>query len=114
MIQIAAEVSEIAKKTRDGKIKPGELEGGSFTITNLGGIAGTHFTPIVNYPEAAILGMGRSYTEAGFIDNEWKPQIVLPLSLTYDHRLIDGADGARFIKWVIEAIEEPLILSLEG
>jgi len=114
MIQIAAEVSEIARKTREGKIKPGELEGGSFTITNLGGIAGTHFTPIVNYPEAGILGMGRSYIEAGYINDEWKPQIVLPLSLTYDHRLVDGADGARFLKWVIEAIEDPLVLSLEG
>lgn len=114
MVQIAAEISEIAKKTREGKIKPDELEGGSFTITNLGSIAGTHFTPIVNYPEAGILGMGRSYIEAGYIDNEWKPQLVLPLSLTYDHRLIDGADGARFLKWIIEAIEDPLVLSLEG
>ena len=114
MTQIAAEVSQIAQKTRAGKLTPQDMEGGCFTVTNLGNIGGTHFTPIVNYPEVAILGMGRTYITARYIDGEWKPQVVLPLSLSYDHRLIDGADGARFLKWIAEAIEEPLILSLEG
>lgn len=114
MVQIAAEVSQIAQKARDGKLAPQDMEGGCFTVTNLGNIGGTHFTPIVNFPEVAILGMGRAYTSAVYKDGEWQSQVVLPLSLSYDHRLIDGADGARFLKWIAEAVEEPLILSLEG
>jgi pyruvate dehydrogenase E2 component (dihydrolipoamide acetyltransferase) len=114
MIQIAADVTRIAEATRNGTVSPGDLQGGTFTVTNLGNIGGTHFTPIVNHPEVAILGMGRAYTEAGFEDGVCKPRIVLPLSLSYDHRLIDGAEGARFLRWIAEAIEEPLLLALEG
>ncbi len=115
MVEISKEVIDIAGKARTGKVSMDDLTGGTFTVTNLGPIGGTHFTPIVNFPEVAILGMGRAYTEAGF-DNQGHcvPRTVLPLSLSYDHRLIDGAEGASFLKWIVDAIEQPLILSLEG
>ena len=116
IIQIAAELSRLADKARSGKIGLEELQGGTFTVTNLGGIGGTHFTPIVNYPEVAILGIGRARREPAFTDKDGccQPRLMLPLSLSYDHRLIDGADGARFLRWVVEAIEEPLLIPLEG
>jgi len=116
IIQIAAEFFRLADKARSGKIGLEELQGGTFTITNLGGIGGTHFTPIINYPEVAILGIGRARREPAFADKDGccKPRLMLPLSLSYDHRLIDGADGARFLRWVVEAIEEPMLIPLEG
>ncbi len=113
MVDISAEIIEIAGKARTGKVTMDDLSGGTFTITNLGGIGGTFFTPIINHPEVAILGMGRSYLKADPTGDS-EPRIMLPLSLSYDHRLIDGADGATFLKWVVDAIEEPLLLSLEG
>jgi pyruvate dehydrogenase E2 component (dihydrolipoamide acetyltransferase) len=111
MVEIAAEITELAGKARSGKIQLPDLEGGTFTVTNLGRIGGAYFTPIVNYPEVAILGMGRSFTEANTDGSE---HTVLPLSLSFDHRVIDGADGAAFMGWIVEAIEQPLLLSLEG
>jgi pyruvate dehydrogenase E2 component (dihydrolipoamide acetyltransferase) len=90
------------------------MQGGTFTITNLGGIGGTHFSPIVNAPEVAILGVSRASTEAVFIDGKFEPRLMLPLSLSYDHRLIDGADAVRFLRWIVEALEEPFLLALEG
>jgi len=116
IIQIAVELSQQADKARSGKVALEDLQGGSFTITNLGGIGGTHFTPIVNFPEVAILGIGRARTEPSYQgkDGCCQPRLMLPLSLSYDHRLIDGADGARFLRWVVEAIEEPLLIPLEG
>jgi pyruvate dehydrogenase E2 component (dihydrolipoamide acetyltransferase) len=110
MVALASEISQIAEKARSGKITVEDLEGGTFTVTNLGRVGGTHFTPIINYPEVAILGMGRAYLEPGFEST----RTMLPLSLSFDHRIIDGADGAAFLGWVIEAIQEPLILALEG
>ena len=115
MIDISKQVIEIAGKARTGRVSMDDLTGGTFTITNLGSIGGSHFTPIVNYPEVAILGMGRAYVEAGFdAQGQCVPRTVLPLSLSYDHRLMDGAEGAAFLKWIVDAIEQPLILSLEG
>ena len=116
IVQIAAEMTQLADKARSGKIALDDLQGGSFTITNLGGIGGTHFTPIVNFPEVAILGVGRARLEPTFQgkDGCCQPRLMLPLSLSYDHRLIDGADGARFLRWIVEAIEEPLMIPLEG
>ncbi len=115
MIDISKEVIEIATKARTGKVTMDDLVGGTFTVTNIGPIGGTYFTPIVNFPEVAILGMGRAFIEAGFDDQgHCVPRTVLPLSLSYDHRLIDGAEGAGFLKWIVDAIEQPLILSLEG
>lgn len=116
IVQIAVELAQMAEKARAGKLALDEMQGGSFTVTNLGGIGGTHFTPIVNFPEVAILGVGRARMEPHFggKDGCCSPKLVLPLSLSYDHRLIDGADGARFLRWVVEAIEEPLLIPLEG
>jgi pyruvate dehydrogenase E2 component (dihydrolipoamide acetyltransferase) len=114
MIQIAVEVNQIAEKARKGKLALEDMQGGCFTVTNLGRVAGTYFTPIVNHPEVAILGMGRTFEEARFVNGTCVPRTVLPLSLSYDHRLIDGADGAEFLRWIVEAIEEPLLLSLQG
>jgi pyruvate dehydrogenase E2 component (dihydrolipoamide acetyltransferase) len=116
IIQLALELNQLGAKARAGKIGPADLTGGTFTITNLGGIGGSFFTPIINAPEVAILGVGRAQKEPCIHhkDQLCSPRLMLPLSLSYDHRLIDGADGARFIRWIIEAIEEPLLISLEG
>jgi pyruvate dehydrogenase E2 component (dihydrolipoamide acetyltransferase) len=114
IVQISAELSQISERARAGKLSLDEMQGSTFTITNLGGIGGTHFTPIVNYPEVAILGVSRGRVEPVFVDGEFKPRQMLPLSLSYDHRVIDGADGIRFLRWVVEALEQPFLLSLEG
>ncbi len=114
ILEISAELQELAGKARDKKIMPDEMQGASFTITNLGGIGGTSFTPIVNSPEVAILGMSRGTIEPVWKDGEFQPRMMLPLSLTYDHRIIDGADAARFLRWIAEAMEEPLLMALEG
>ncbi|MCC7495795.1 MAG: 2-oxo acid dehydrogenase subunit E2 [Fimbriimonadaceae bacterium] len=114
MLQIAVELGELAAKARAGKLTPDEMQGGSFTVTNLGGLGVGHFTPIVNSPEVAILGLGRATQEPVWVAGGWQPRLLLPLSLSFDHRLVDGADGARFLRWIVEAIEEPLMLVLEG
>jgi pyruvate dehydrogenase E2 component (dihydrolipoamide acetyltransferase) len=107
--ELSLELNEMAEKARTKKIKPDELQGANFTISNLGGIGGTSFTPIVNRPAVAILGVSRSQMEPVFIDGEFKPRMMLPMSLSYDHRLIDGADGARFLRWLCEAMQNPLV-----
>jgi pyruvate dehydrogenase E2 component (dihydrolipoamide acetyltransferase) len=115
MVDIAKDLGEIAKKARAGQISLADMEGGTFTITNLGGIGGSFFTPIVNSPEVAILGVGRAIMDPCIGKNEMcAPRLRMPLSLSYDHRIIDGADGARFLRWIVEAIEEPMLISLEG
>ncbi|MEE9326026.1 MAG: dihydrolipoyllysine-residue acetyltransferase [Cocleimonas sp.] len=96
LIEISQEIRELATKARDKKLKPSDMQGGCFTITSLGGIGGTQFTPIVNAPEVAILGVSRSKLEPQWNGKEFEPRLMLPLSLSYDHRVIDGADGARF------------------
>ena len=114
VLQLAVELKETAERVRQGKVSPDELQGGCFTITNLGGIGGTSFTPIVNFPEVAILGVSRTQVEPIYIDGEFQPRKMLPLSLSYDHRLIDGADAARFLRWIVEALEDPFFTLLEG
>jgi pyruvate dehydrogenase E2 component (dihydrolipoamide acetyltransferase) len=114
MVQLAVEIGEIAAKCREGKVQQSDLEGGTFTITNLGSIGGSHFTPIVNYPEVGIMGLGRAAKRPVFRGDNIEAGLFLPLSLSYDHRLIDGADAARFVRWIADAIEQPLLLSLEG
>lgn len=114
IIELSVELSAAAERARSRKLGLDEMEGGVFTITNLGGIGGTYFSPIVNYPEAAILGMSRSTTEAVYIDGQFQPRLMLPLSLSYDHRLIDGADAIRFLRWIAEALEQPFLLPLQG
>jgi pyruvate dehydrogenase E2 component (dihydrolipoamide acetyltransferase) len=90
------------------------MQGGSFTISNLGGIGGTYFTPIINAPEVAILGISRSSTEPIWIEEAFEPRLMMPLSLSYDHRMVDGANAIRFLRWVVEAFEQPFLMSLEG
>jgi pyruvate dehydrogenase E2 component (dihydrolipoamide acetyltransferase) len=114
IVELAAELTQLSKKARDKKLIPTEMEGGTFTITNLGGIGGTGFSPIVNHPEVAILGMSRSSMEPVWLSGKFEPRRVLPLSLSYDHRLIDGADAARFLRWIAEAFEQPFLLSVQG
>ena len=114
IIELAVELSELAQKTRERKIGPADMQGGSMTISNVGTMGGTAFTPIVNPPEVAILGVARSQVEPTYIDGQLQPRTFLPLSLSYDHRLIDGADGARFLRWVCTALEDPFITLLEG
>jgi len=112
--QLSVELSEISKKARDKKLSLEEMQGGCFTISNLGGIGGTYFTPIVNTPEVAILGVSKSIIEPVYIDGEFKPRLMLPLSLSYDHRIIDGADAIRFLRWIVNALENPFLIFLEG
>jgi pyruvate dehydrogenase E2 component (dihydrolipoamide acetyltransferase) len=114
IVELAVELSQFSKKAREKKLAPADMEGGTFTITNLGGIGGIGFTPIVNYPEVAILGLSRSRIEPEWINGKFEPRLILPLSLSYDHRLIDGADAARFLRWIAEAFEQPFLLSVQG
>jgi pyruvate dehydrogenase E2 component (dihydrolipoamide acetyltransferase) len=110
--QIAAELAQLAEKARTGKLTMDEMSGGCFTITNLGGIGGTAFTPIVNHPEVAIMGMSRSAMEPVWNGTAFEPKLLLPLSLSYDHRIVDGADAMRFLRFVAEALEQPFLLAL--
>ena len=118
IVELAVELSQLSKKAREKKLTPADMEGGTFTITNLGGIGGVGFTPIVNFPEVAILGLSRSRMEPEWIQDKdggkFEPRLILPLSLSYDHRLIDGADAARFLRWIAEAFEQPFLLSVQG
>jgi Pyruvate/2-oxoglutarate dehydrogenase complex, dihydrolipoamide acyltransferase (E2) component, and related enzymes len=112
--QISVELSQLAEKARNRKLTLEEMQGGCFTITNLGGIGGTYFSPIVNFPEVAILGVSRSGLEPLFRDGKFEPRMMLPLSLSYDHRVIDGAEAARFLRWVCNALQDPFLMALEG
>ncbi len=114
VIEISREMNALAEKARNKKASIADMQGGCFTITNLGGIGGTFFTPIINAPEVAILGVSRGNMEPVFIDGKFEPRLLLPLSLSYDHRVIDGADGIRFLRWVIDAIENPMKFIIEG
>jgi len=111
LVQLSIELGELAKKARERKISLEELQGGCFTITNLGGIGGTYFSPIINSPEVAILGVSRGNYEPVYNNHGvFEPRMMLPLSLSYDHRIIDGADAIRFLRFVIEALENPIKL----
>ena len=114
LIELSVEVNEIAQKARDRKLSLDDMQGGNFSISNLGGIGGVGFTPIVNAPEVATLGVSRASMEPVFVDGEFVPRMILPLSLSYDHRIIDGADAARFLRYVAEVLEEPFLLSMDG
>lgn len=114
IIQLSVELAEVSKRARDKKLSLEDMQGGCFTISNLGGIGGTYFTPVVNSPEVAILGVSRASYEPVYINGKFEPRLMMPLSLSYDHRVIDGADGIRFLRWVVNALENPFLLSLEG
>ncbi len=110
ILELSVELTEISKKAREKKLTLEEMQGGNFTISNLGGIGGTAFTPVVNTPEVAILGVSRGVYEPVFIDGEFEPRLMMPLSLSYDHRVIDGALAAKFLRWVCESLENPILL----
>ena len=112
LIQISLEIAALAEKARSKAVTLDEMQGGTFTVTNLGGLGGTLFTPIINHPEVAILGLSRSTYVPVLVNQQFEPRLMMPLSLSYDHRLIDGADAVRFVRWVSERIEQPLLLSL--
>ncbi len=116
IIELAVELNAVAEKARERKLKLEDMQGGTFTITNLGGIAGTNFTPIVNTPEVAILGVARGGMEPVFNkkSGQFEPRQMLPLALSYDHRLIDGADGARFTRYIVQYLEQPFLTALQG
>jgi pyruvate dehydrogenase E2 component (dihydrolipoamide acetyltransferase) len=110
--QIAIELAELSAKARDGKLTSNDMSGGCFTISSLGGIGGTYFTPIINAPEVAILGISKSSIKPIFDGKDFKPRLMLPLSLSYDHKVIDGADGARFTTTVSQLLSDIRLLSL--
>ena len=116
VIELALELGGLAEKARARKLTLDELQGGNFSVSNLGGIGGTGFTPIVTPPDVAILGVSRGAFEPVYDQEagEFTPRLVMPLSLSYDHRLIDGAGAARFLRWICQAIEEPFLMVLEG
>jgi len=116
VLELASELGELAEKARNRKLTPDDMQGGNFSVSNLGGIGGTGFTPIVNPPEVAILGVSRSAYEPVYNADtgQFDARLLMPLALTYDHRLIDGAAAVRFLRWICTAIEEPFLMALEG
>jgi pyruvate dehydrogenase E2 component (dihydrolipoamide acetyltransferase) len=112
IVELSAELAKVSEKARAGKLTLDEMSGGVITISNLGGIGGVGFTPIVNWPDVAILGISRGTHEPVWDGSAFQPRLMLPLSLSYDHRVIDGADAARFLRWVADAFEQPFVLAL--
>jgi len=107
LLEIARALDGLSAKARDGKLSPGDMQGGCFTISSLGSIGGTSFTPIINAPEVGILGVSRAYMKPVWKDKEFVPRLSLPLSLSYDHRVIDGAEAVRFTRFLAEQLEDP-------
>ena len=114
IIDISVELTKLAEKARSGKLSLGELQGGNIAVTNLGGLGTGHFTPIINAPDVAILGVGRAETRPVYGESGLEPRLIAPLSLSFDHRVIDGADGARFLHWIVGALDKPQLLAFEG
>jgi pyruvate dehydrogenase E2 component (dihydrolipoamide acetyltransferase) len=110
IMDIAAEINDLSERARNKRITPDEMEGGTFTVSNQGGIGGDNFTPIIYWPQAAILGVSRAAVKPRYLEGEWHPRTMLPLSLSYDHRLNDGADAARFLGWICHALEYPMMM----
>lgn len=116
IIELSVELNEIAERARTNDLTLEEMRGSTFTLTNLGSLGTGHFAPIINWPEVAVLGLGRAERRAVW-DNqrrELTPCLIMPLSFGHDHRVLDGANGARFMTWIVEAIRNPLIMALEG
>ena len=106
VLQIAKEMTELSAKARDGKLGPADMQGGCFSISSLGGIGGTAFTPIINAPEVAILGVSKASMKPVWNGKEFTPRLMMPLSLSYDHRVVDGALGARFSTYLVQVISD--------
>jgi pyruvate dehydrogenase E2 component (dihydrolipoamide acetyltransferase) len=113
VLEVARELSALAQRVREGKAGLDELRGGTFTVTNIGALGGTGAIPIINYPEVAILGVARARQEAVVRDGVIVPRLMLPITLTFDHRVADGADGARFASAIVRRLEAPEQLLLE-
>ncbi|MCI0820146.1 MAG: 2-oxo acid dehydrogenase subunit E2 [Chloroflexi bacterium] len=116
IIEISVELNEIAERSRKNKLTLEEMRGSTFTVTNLGSLGTGYFDPIINWPEVAVLGLGRAERTAVWNEerSEFTPRLIMPLSFGHDHRVLDGADGARFMSWIIEAIRNPMLMALEG
>lgn len=116
IIEISVELNEIAERARENRLTLEEMSGSTFTVTNLGSLGTGYFDPIINWPEIAVLGLGRAERTAVWDDaaKQWTPRLLMPLSLGFDHRVVDGADGARFMSWIVEAIRNPMLMALEG
>jgi pyruvate dehydrogenase E2 component (dihydrolipoamide acetyltransferase) len=114
LTQISVELGDLAARARDKRITLEEMRGANISVTNLGGLGTTYFSPLVIWPHVAVVGIGRARTEAVFKDGQFEPRLILPLSISYDHRLIDGADASRFLRWMGEALKQPLLLLVEG
>ncbi|HEX3036786.1 MAG TPA: 2-oxo acid dehydrogenase subunit E2 [Thermodesulfobacteriota bacterium] len=112
IIELSVELVQLSEKTRNRKISMEDLKGGTFTVSNQGSIGGIYFSPIIYWPEVAILGISRGRTEPVYVNGQFEPRLMLPLSLSHDHRVIDGADAVRFLRWIVEALEEPFRLIL--
>jgi pyruvate dehydrogenase E2 component (dihydrolipoamide acetyltransferase) len=113
LVQVATELTDLAEQARSKKLGLDEMRGGSFTVSNLGGLGTTYFSPIVLWPQVAILGVGRAEQQAVWNEQRFQPRLIMPLSVSYDHRWIDGADAARFLRWLAEALEQPLLLLID-
>ena len=113
VLELARELQALAQRVRDGKATLDDLRGGTFTITNMGALGGTGAIPIINYPEVAILGVARGRAEPAVRNGQIAARMLLPLSLTFDHRVADGADGARFTSDIVQRLEQPERLLLE-
>ena len=113
IFQVADELSQAAEKARTRKLSLDDMQGGSITISNLGSLGGGAFMPIVNWPEVAILGVSRARMEPVYADGEFVPRFLMPLTLSYDHRVIDGADGVRILRWIVDAIEQPALIWMD-
>ena len=115
IIQLSIELNEVAERARTNTLTLDDSRGGTFTLTNLGSLGTGFFSPVINPPEVAVLGVGRAQWTPVLDDNkEWQPRLMMPMSLSHDHRVIDGADGARFMQWIQNAIDNPMMLALEG
>ena len=114
IIEISVELTDISERARSGDLGLQDFRGSSFTVTNLGGMGTGHFTPIIHHPNTAILGIGRAERRPVWSDplDNWEPRSILPMSFTFDHRAMDGADGARFMTWIADVIRQPLVLAL--
>ena len=110
--ELAVEITDVAAQVREGRLPPERLEGASFTISNLGALGTGPFTPIINPPEVGILGVGRAVERPVYVEGLLRPRLILPLALSFDHRAVDGADGARFLTWIVDALAQPLMLAM--
>ncbi|MGE3960137.1 MAG: dihydrolipoamide acetyltransferase family protein [Dehalococcoidia bacterium] len=116
IIELSVELAEISERARTNALTVEEMRGSTFTVTNLGSLGTGYFAPIINWPEVAVLGLGRAQQQAVWSAEKgaFEPRLIMPMSLGHDHRVLDGADGARFMTWIVEAIKNPMLMALEG